>query len=128
MFLYKLKSSTHNNKIITLFSLLITLTSCQTINTNYNLNKLKYGIDKDYIINNVFMSKPVGKKIIDENKEIYVYYIHLSIFDLFFSTSNFPYIGFYPINRTGKEYWLLIDNNKGLIKSGYAKEWDKIKQ
>ena len=51
----------------------------------------------------------------DENKEIYIYYVHDSILDLFL-TPRFPFIGFYPINRTGEEFWLLFEYNS-LVKT-----------
>ena len=94
----------------------------------YSLNKLKYGLNKEEVVNNVFGSKPFEKKIVDSSKEIYVYYIHSSLFELFLNKEKFPYIGFYPLNRTGREYWLLFDNKEGLIKSAYAKEWNILKQ
>lgn len=105
------------------------LQSCSSsINTTYNLSNLKYGISKKNVIDNVFKSKPAEKKIIDKDKEIYVYYIHSSLFELFLNIERFPYIGFYPINRTGREYWLLFDSEEGLIKSAYAKEWNTLKK
>ena len=111
--------------IIMLFMLF--LQSCSpSICTTYSLNKLKYGLSKEEVVNSVFGSKPFEKKIVDGNKEIYVYYIHTSIVDLIL-TKKFPYIGLYPLNRTGREYWLLFDDKDGLIKSAYGDEWGKVK-
>ncbi|MBR2141386.1 MAG: hypothetical protein IJ853_03430 [Rickettsiales bacterium] len=106
--------------------LVFLLQSCYSVNSNYSLNKLKYGLSEEEIRKNVFSCEPAEKNIVDETKVVYVYYIHSSIFDLIFNSERFPYIGFYPINRTGKEYWLLVDKKDGLIKSGYAKNWNKI--
>ena len=112
--------------LIILFISLFLQSCSSTINTNYSLNKLKYGLTKEEVINNVFKSKPTEKKIIDSNKEIYVYHIHTSIMDLIL-TKKFPYIGLYPLSRTGREYWLLFDKKDGLVKSAYGDEWGKVK-
>jgi hypothetical protein len=54
-------------------------------------------------------------------KNILVYYLHSSIFDLFFS-KNFPYIGPYPFNRTGKEYWVVLKDDK-VVAFGYLSDF-----
>lgn len=95
-----------------ILSTVLLLSSC-ALNTNYSLNKLHYGQTKSEVIN--IMSAPSSKRILDQNKEIYIYYIHDSILDLFL-TSKFPFIGFYPVNRTGKEIRLYFENNE-LIKT-----------
>lgn len=116
-------------KFIIITLIISFLQSCSSsINTTYSLNNLRYGMSKNDVINNIFKSKPTEKKIIGKDKEIYVYYIHSSLFELFLNKEKFPYIGFYPLNRTGREYWLLFDNKEGLIKSAYAKEWNILKQ
>ena len=88
------------------------LSSC-ALNTNYSLNKLYYGQSKKEVIR--IMNTPSSKRILDKNKEVYIYYLHDSILDLFL-TSRFPFVGFYPINRTGKEICLYFENNE-LIKT-----------
>ena len=88
------------------------LSSC-ALNTNYSLNKLYYGQNKEEVVR--IMNTPSSKRILDKNKEVYIYYLHDSILDLFL-TSRFPFIGFYPINRTGKEIRLYFENNE-LVKT-----------
>jgi hypothetical protein len=57
------------------------------------------------------------------DKNILVYYVHNSIFDMIFA-KNFPYIGFFPFNRTGKEFWVVLKDG-GVIASGYAGDFGK---
>lgn len=92
---------------------LLFLTSCGGILSNYTINKLEYGQSQREVER--LLSKPAEKRIVDENKEIYIYYVHDSILDLFLSP-RFPFIGFYPINRTGEEFWLLFEYNS-LVKT-----------
>ena len=113
-------------KIITIF-LSFLLVSCSSIGISSSLTKIEYGMSKDEVVNKVFKTKPMEKKIISKDQEIYVYYVHSSLFDFIFNKERFPYIGFYPLNRTGREYWLLFDLKQGLVKSGYANEWNKLK-
>lgn len=112
---------------IIIFVLLFLITSCSGIGINSSLIKLEYGMSKNEVINDVFKLKPTEKKIVDKDHEIYVYYIHSSLFDFFFNRERFPYVGFYPINRTGKEYWLMFNSKIGLVKSSYANEWGRVK-
>ena len=77
--------------------------------TNISTNKLHYKQSKNDVIK--IMGNPTEKKIY-YTKEYYVYYLHRDIFDLFINTSKFPYLGFYPIMRTGKEFWVIFDNNE----------------
>ena len=93
------------------------LSSC-AITTNYSLNKLQYGQSKNDVIKAI--GSPTSKRILGESNEVYIYYVHDSLFDLFL-TARFPFIGFYPINRTGKEILLYFNDNK-LVKSIGAKE------
>jgi hypothetical protein len=90
---------------------------------NYSLNKLS--VNQNISEVNKILGGPAEKKIYGEY-EIFIYYIHSSIFDLFFNSARFPYIGPYPINRTGKEYWVVFKNSK-LIASGFASDFDKYK-
>jgi hypothetical protein len=55
------------------------------------------------------------------DKNILVYYIHSSIFELIF-TKTPPYIGFFPLNRTGKEFWVILENDK-VTAFGYSKNF-----
>ena len=93
--------------------ILFFMTACSGTLTNYSTNKLEYGQSKQQVIK--LLSSPAEKRIIDKNKEVFIYYVHDSILDLFL-TSRFPFIGFYPINRTGDELWLLFENNS-LVKT-----------
>lgn len=111
-----------NNKhlqILLYFFIVLILQSCGGITTTYHINRLNYGLDNKNIVK--LMGKPAEKKIINENEKIYVYYIHSSVFDLFLNPERFPYIGFYPLNRTGKEFWIVLNNDE-LESSGYKND------
>lgn len=88
--------------------LLLFLTGCFPL-TNISINKLYYKQPKNEVLK--IMGNPSEKKIY-YTKEYYVYYIHRDIFDLFINTSKFPYFGIYPLLRTGKEFWIIFDNNE----------------
>ena len=57
------------------------------------------------------------------SKKYMIYYVHDSVFSLFFNKNNFPYVGFYPLLRTGTEYWVILDNNK-VVAFGPAKRFN----
>ena len=92
--------------------LLLLISSCAPT-SKYSLNKLYYGQSKDDVVD--IMGNAYTKRILDKDKEMYIYYVHDSVLDLIL-TSRFPFIGFYPINRTGKEVYLYFENDR-LIKS-----------
>lgn len=56
------------------------------------------------------------------SKKYMVYYVHDSVFSLFFNLDQFPFVGFYPLLRTGTEYWVILDNNK-VVGFGPAKRF-----
>jgi hypothetical protein len=61
---------------------------------------------------------PSEEKKFYQNREILVYYLHNSLFDMIFS-KNFPFIGFFPLIRTGKEFWIVLENEQ-VVAMGYA--------
>ena len=73
----------------------------------YSTNKLKTGQTSEEVIKN--LGKPLEKKSLN-NIEYYVYFTHNNLFD-FFTSEKPPYIGFYPLIRSGKEYWVLLQND-----------------
>lgn len=106
----------YKHKLV-LFMLVFFLPSCSGIVTYYQTKGLFYGQDSKSILK--AFGSPAEKKIIGKNKEIYVYYVHSSIFDMLLNSERFPYIGFYPLNRTGKEFWIVMNGGQ-LESSGYA--------
>lgn len=109
-------------KIIYIFIMLLLQSCASSITTPYQINRIFYGQSEKSIIKT--MGSPAERKIINEDEKIFVYYIHSTIFDLFFNIERFPYLGFYPINRTGKEFWIILKNNR-LKSSGYVKDLNK---
>lgn len=88
--------------------LLLLLTSCFPLHTKVS-NKLYYNQSSKDVI------EKIGQPGFSQryySKEIYGYYVHDSIFDLFINTKKFPWIGFYPFLRTGKEFYIILDDNK----------------
>lgn len=95
-------------KIVLALLILLNLTACFPT-TNYTTKKLYYKQPKEEVLK--IMGKPFSKKAF-YTKEYYVYYIHNDIFDLIITTSKFPYFGFYPFMRTGKEFWIIFENEE----------------
>ena len=88
--------------------LLLLLTSCFPLHTKIS-NKLYYNQSSKDVL------EKIGQPDFSQryySKEIYGYYVHDSIFDLFINTKKFPWIGFYPFLRTGKEFYIILDDNK----------------
>ena len=88
--------------------LILFLSSCFPLTSN-SLNKIEIGDSKEHVV------KKLGKQYTQKgyyNKTFLVYYVHDSFFEIFFNAKEFPFIGFYPFLRTGKEYWVVIENNK----------------
>jgi hypothetical protein len=105
-------------KVIQIIILLAT-TSCVK-NFNIMTNDLKKSMSEQEV--ETVMGKSEEKKVY-YNKNILVYYVHNSIFDMIFS-KNFPYIGFFPFNRTGKEFWIVLED-EGVVAFGYAGDFGK---
>lgn len=91
--------------ILLLFFLLV---SCFPLHSKIS-NKLYYNQPKEDV------KKKMGKPDFSQryySKEIYGYYLHESIYDLFINSKRFPWIGFYPFLRTGKEFYVIFDDDK----------------
>jgi len=104
-------------KIFPLF-LIFFLTSCFPT-TNYSLKKLRLNDSKPMVLK--IMGKPSSISM-HYNKEFLVYYIHDDFFDLIFP-SKFPFVGFYPLTRTGKKYWIVLEDGH-LISYGEAEYYN----
>lgn len=89
------------------FFLAFLLTGCFPLTGNA-IKKINVSDSKESVVGT--LGKPYSKKA-SYNKEFYVYYIHDSLFDLFLS-SKFPFVGFYPLMRTGNEYWIIFENDR----------------
>lgn len=101
---------------ISLIFVLPLLNACFAL-TPYSFEYVVPGIDSAEV------AKMVGNpysKIILPDREILVYYVHPSALSLFI-TSHFPFIGFYPLTRTGTEYWVILQNNT-VVTSGSVNE------
>ena len=66
------------------------------------------------------MGKPSSTNIYYD-KEVFVYYIHDDFIDLLF-TNKFPFIGFYPLLRTGKKHVVVLEDGH-LISHGRGLEY-----
>lgn len=104
------------------FSLLLVLffvlSSCFPVTSN-SLKKININNTEEEVIR--ILGKPFSKKAY-YTKEYLVYYVHDSFFDVFFNKDQFPFIGFYPILRTGSEYWIIMDNGK-VVAFGLSKNF-----
>jgi len=106
-----------NMKYISVIFLLFICVGC-TPKFIYSSNNLQKGLSKTDVVDS--FGEPSERRIFNRN-DVYVYYLHNSIFDLIFS-NKFPYIGFFPLNRTGKEYWIVFDENGRLKYFGKSNE------
>lgn len=100
------------------FIICFLLSSCFPLTGN-GLKDINFQDSKENVIEKI--GKPYSKKLF-YNKEYMVYYVHDGVFDLFFSSTEIPYIGFYPFLRTGKEYWIILEDNK-VVAVGLAKNF-----
>lgn len=112
-----------NTNIYISILLTLFLTSCVSRTTSMT-TKLQINMSKEEVIK--IMGKPEEKRILNKN-DIFVYYLHDSILSLIIG-STFPYVGFYPINRTGKEYWVIFNGNNQLYTAFMQKDYISIKK
>lgn len=94
-------------------------TSCLPLTSN-GFKKIKINYSENDVIN--IIGRPTTKNVF-YSKEYMVYYVYDSIFSLFLNRDVFPYVGFYPLLRTGTEYWVILDNNK-VVAFGPSKKFN----
>jgi len=88
--------------------LFMLLTACFPLMSN-SLNKINVGNSEEDVV--MVLGKPFTKKTY-RDRTFMVYYVHDSLADIFFSKDKFPYIGFFPLIRTGREYWIITEGNR----------------
>jgi hypothetical protein len=96
------------------------LASCVNIVHRHTTNELQLGKRREEVMA-IMGGEPDEKKIYG-SREVLVYYIHSSIFDLFTNGEKFPFVGFYPLFSTGREFWIILNNNR-IEAFGYAKDF-----
>lgn len=102
----------------TLFVLSFILVAGCFPTTNVAINKIDVGMTKKQVTK--VMGKPYSTNAF-YNKDFFVYYVHEDFIDLFIS-KKFPFIGFYPIIRTGTEYWIVLENAR-VVSYGEARHF-----
>lgn len=90
------------------FIFIFLLTGCFPLTYN-SIKKISVSDSKKEVQR--ILGKPYSKKAY-YNKDFFVYYIHEDFIDIFFTAKKFPFVGFYPILRTGNEYWIIFEDNK----------------
>jgi hypothetical protein len=99
-------------KLFLPFTFLLSTACAKNFNFMTNdINKLASKQDVEAVL-----GRSEEKKIY-QNKEILVYYLHNSLFDMILS-KNFPFVGFFPLVRTGKEFWIALENER-VVAMGY---------
>jgi hypothetical protein len=73
------------------------------------LKSIEVGDSKSEVIDKI--GKPYYKMEY-YTKQHLVYYMYDDLMSLFFTEDKFPYIGFYPLLRTGTEYWVIVEGDK----------------
>lgn len=101
-----------------IFIIFLFLSGCFPLTSN-SLKKLSVNDTEEQVIKT--LGKPFSKKVY-YNKVFLIYYIHDDFFSIFFNLKKFPFIGFYPLLRTGDEYWIIMEDNK-LVSFGSAKNF-----
>jgi len=86
---------------------LLLLNGCFAL-TPHSLNKISAGMSKEETVG--IMGKPYSTKYM-KGEEYSVYYLHEDVIDLFFRQNKFPFIGIYPILRTGQEYYIVYKDD-----------------
>jgi hypothetical protein len=99
---------------------LVPLTSCTNIAHRHVTNDLYLGATAKEVVL-VMGDGPAEKKSFG-GKEVMVYYVYSSIFDLIVNWEKFPYVGFYPLLSTGQEFWIILNDNR-VESFGYAKNF-----
>ena len=84
------------------------MSACFPLTSN-SLNGIKVGDNRKHVIK--VLGKPYTTKAY-YSKTFLVYYVHDSLFEIFSNIKKFPYIGFYPFLRTGKEYWVVLEGEE----------------
>lgn len=106
------------HKEYTFIALFLLLTACFPLTEN-GLKKIDVQDTKEQVVDKI--GNPYSKKAF-YNKEYMIYYVYDDIFDLFINQTKFPFVGFYPFLRTGKEYWIILEDNK-VVAFGLAKNF-----
>ena len=101
-----------------IIALFVALTACFPLTEN-GLKKIDVRDTKEQVVEKI--GSPYTKKAF-YNKEYMVYYVYDDVFDLFINQTKFPFVGFYPFLRTGKEYWVILEDNK-VVAFGLAKNF-----
>jgi hypothetical protein len=90
--------------------------------TPYSMKNLNVGMTRKEV--RKIMGQPYSCAY-GNGKEYDSYYLHRGVFDLFLDT-NFPFVGFYPLRRTGKEHYVVYKKGK-LVSYGkkelYSTSW-----
>lgn len=109
---YRLKYNTILHYIL----LMALLTGCSLTKYPGRLKKLQTGMTVQEAVN--IMGEPSAREII-KNNLVMVYHLYEDLYSHVF-TSKFPFIGFYPLSRTGSEYWLIF--NDGILVAAGKKQ------
>ena len=95
-------------KCILLILCAMALNGCFAL-TPYALNKVEIGMDRQELKR--VMGKPYTTKF-GNDKEYQTFYLHRDIYDLFITQTKFPFIGIYPLMRTGQETYVVLENGR----------------
>jgi hypothetical protein len=102
--------------------LLTTVIGCTSVTHIHLTNRLRNGIGKEEVVST--MGSEPAEKMAFGGKEVLVYYLHASVFDLIFNQKRLPYVGFYPLLQTGREYWIVLERDRDrVVAFGYAENF-----
>jgi hypothetical protein len=106
------------------FGLLLGLVvvGCTNVSHVYLTNDLTTGSTRAEAIS--AMGSEPTRKMASAKMDVLVYYLHASVFDLVFSPQKAPFVGFYPLLRTGQEFWVVLDRARDkVVAFGYAENF-----
>lgn len=101
-----------------LLLLCLGLSSCFPLTSN-SFKKIKVDDTEERVIK--VLGRPTSKRAY-YSKEYMIYYVHDDFFSIFFNMKQFPFVGFYPLLRTGQEYWVILEGGK-VVAFGLAKNF-----
>ncbi|MDR1425716.1 MAG: hypothetical protein LBI70_01840 [Rickettsiales bacterium] len=95
---------------------------CTRVSHIYLTNGLASGSRRSDVI--FTMGGEPAEKRASGKTDVMVYYLHAALFDLIFNQKRAPYVGFYPLLRTGREFWVVLSkNSERVIAFGYAEDF-----
>ncbi|MDR1495096.1 MAG: hypothetical protein LBI29_03635 [Rickettsiales bacterium] len=101
----------------------LAVVACANVNFIHLTKELRTGDTREEVVS-AMGGNPAEQKA-SVRMDVLVYYLHASIFDLVFSQKRAPFVGFYPLLLTGREFWIVVDRGRDrTVAFGYAEDFN----